>query len=72
MRCIVFVLLGLVAVYAAPVAEENDIEAFMTEMDPEFHLSPMSDEEDQLAKRTLTDDELEQRKNEFSIFIVNN
>lgn len=62
MRCLIFVLLGLVAVYAAPVAEDNDVAAFMAEMDAESHLSPMSDEEDHVAKRTISDEDLERRK----------
>ena len=76
MRCLIFILFGLVAVYAAPVAEENDAMAFMAELDEESHLAPMEDEETQLAKRVLSDEDLEKRKNfydfvfDIDIFLI--
>ena len=62
MRALIFVLLGLVAVYAAPVVEDVDEAAVLAELDSDSHLSPMEDEESTLAKRTLSDEELENRK----------
>ena len=62
MRSLIFILLGLVAIYAAPVAEENDAAEFMAEIDSENHLFPMEDEESAMVKRSLSDEDLENRR----------
>ena len=62
MRCLIFVLLGILAVYSAPVAENDETAAFMAEFDSEDQLAPMEDEELTLSKRFLSDEELENRK----------
>ena len=61
MRCLIFILVGLIAVYAAPVAEENDTAEFMDEIDSETQLAPMEDES-AMVKRSLTDEDLENRR----------
>ena len=62
MRTLVFILLGLVAVYAAPV--ENDLVEQVASLDVEGHLAPVDadDEEVHLAKRTIPDETLEDRE----------
>eukprot|EP00112_Aurelia_sp_Birch-Aquarium-sp1_P011154 Seg2350.3 transcript_id=Seg2350.3/GoldUCD/mRNA.D3Y31 product="hypothetical protein" protein_id=Seg2350.3/GoldUCD/D3Y31 len=59
MRTLIFILLGLVAVYAAPV--ENDLVEQVASLDDEGHLAPVEvdDEEVHLAKRTVPDETIE-------------
>ena len=63
MRTLLFVLIGLVAVYAAPAAEKNDMEEMVAKLDTEGYLSPVDvddEEEVHMAKRLVPDETLEQ------------
>ncbi|XP_065063147.1 uncharacterized protein LOC135689743 [Rhopilema esculentum] len=63
MRTLLFVLIGLVAVYAAPAAEQNDMEEMVAKLDTEGYLSPVDvddEEEVHMAKRLVSDETLEQ------------
>ena len=62
MRCLIFVLLGILAVYSAPVAENDETAAFMAEFDSEDQLAPMEDEELTLSKRLVPDQTIEDCK----------